>query len=132
MAKTSKGKQLALTLSNRVGTLAQVASIIAGAGVNISAISARSDKRRAYFHIVTDRHMKAKNALKRAGYDVKDEDVLLVEMTNAPGELRKVTEALAEAGINIERNYGSAGSSTSFCVFKTDNDKKAMKVIGGK
>ena len=130
MAKASKGKQIILTVPNKVGTLAKITSVIAAAGVNINAISARGDKRRAYFHIVVDRHMKAKNALTKAKIKVTDENVILVEMANKPGELKNVAEALAEAGIDILDNYGSAGGGKSFCVFKTDNDKKAMKVIG--
>jgi hypothetical protein len=131
MAKASKGKQLVLTVPNKVGALAELAGVIAGAKVNISAISARGDKRKGYLNIVVDRHLKAKNALKKAGYDVADEDVILVEMADKPGELQKVTEALADAGIDILHNYGSASGGSSFCVFKTDNDKKAIKLIGG-
>ena len=54
-------------------------------------------------------------------------------MTNKPGEMQKVTDKLANAGINISYNYGSSGRGrTSFCVFKTDNNKKAMRLINGK
>jgi len=133
MAKASKAKQINLTLPNEVGTLAKVGSVIAGAKVNINAICAWGDKENAYFYMVVDRHIKAKNALTKAKFKVTDEDVILVEMPNRPGEMQKVAEKMAGAGIDISYNYGSAGSGrTSFCVFKTDNDKKAIKVIQGK
>jgi hypothetical protein len=130
MAKATKAKQIILTLPNRVGTLAKVNSIISGVGANINAISARGDKRRAYFHILVDRHMKVKNALSKAKYDVTDEDVILVELPNKPGQMQTVAEKLAEEGIDILYIYGSAGHGrTSFCVLKTDNDKKAIALI---
>jgi len=133
MAKTSKGKQINLTLPNRVGALAKVSSVLAGAKVNIHAICAWGDRRKAYFYMVVDRHIKAKNALTKAGLDVTDEGIMLVEMPNKPGEMQKVADKIAGAGIDILYTYGSAGSGrTSICVFKTENDKKFMKVIGGK
>jgi len=132
MAKTSKGKEIILVIPNKVGTLARVSSVIAGAGVNINAILARGEKSKAYFHIVVDRLMKAMNVLKKANYKVTNEDVILLEMANKPGEMEKVADKIAGAGIDIKYVYGSVGGGKSFCVLKTDNDKKAMKVAGGK
>ena len=77
--------------------------------------------------------MKAKNALTKAKFKVKEEDVILVEMPNKPGEMQKVAQKIADANINILYGYGSGGSGrTSFVVVKTENDKKAIKVIQGK
>ena len=133
MAKAKKAKQINITHPNRVGTLAKISDVITGAGANINAISARGDKRRAYFHIVVDRHIKARNALQKAEYDATDDDVVLVEMPNKPGRMQKVAEKLADDGVDIIYTYGSAGSGrSSVCVLKTDNDKKAMKLIQGK
>jgi len=133
MAKARKAKQINLTVPNKVGTLAGVSDIIAGVGANISAICARGDKRKANFFIVADRHVKARNALLKADYDVTEEEVVLVEMPNKPGRMQKVAEKLAENGIDILYTYGSAGTGrTSVCVLKTDSDRKAMKLIQGK
>ena len=133
MAKASKAREIILVSSNKVGKLAKINSVIAGAGGNINSILARGQKGKSYFHIIVDRHVKVMNALKKADFQPTSEDVILVEMTNKPGEMQKVTEKLKNAGINISYNYVSAGSGrTSFCVFKTDNDKKAMRLIKGK
>lgn len=133
MAKASKAKQINLTLPNKVGTLAKVSSAIAGAKVNINALCAWADKKKAYFCIVAERHIKAKNALTKAKIKATDEDVILVEMPNKPGEVQKVAEKIADAGIDILYAYGSAGSGrTSFCVFKTENDRKAIEAIQSK
>ena len=130
MAKACKAKEIQLVLPNKVGTLAKVSSTIAGAKVNIDAICAWGENKKAYFHMVAERHMKAKNALIKAKFKTTDEDVILVEMPNKPGEMQKVAKKIGDAGINILYTYGSEGSGrTSFCVFKTENDKKAIKVI---
>ncbi|HIC91015.1 MAG TPA: hypothetical protein EYP21_02925 [Syntrophaceae bacterium] len=133
MAKACKAKQINLATLNKVGMLAKVSSAVAGAKVNLNALCAWGDKKKAYFYMVAERHMKAKNALTKAKFKVTDEDVILVEMPNKPGEMQKVAQKIADAGINILYAYGSAGSGrTSFCIFKTENDKKAIRVIQGK
>jgi len=130
MAKACKAKQIRLTTTNKVGTLAKVSSAIAVAKVNINAICAWGDKKKACFLMVAERHMKAKNALTKARFKVTDEDVILVKMPNKPGQMQGVAKKIADAGINILYAYGSGGSGrTSFCVFKTDDDKKAIKAI---
>ena len=72
----------------------------------------------------------------RGAIDVLDamgKDIILVEMPNKPGEMQKVAQKIADAGINILYGYGSGGSGkTSFIVVKTENDKKAIKVIQGR
>jgi len=130
MTKATKAKQISLTTTNKVGTLAKVSGAVAGAKVNLNALCAWGDNKKAYFFMVAERHMKAKNALTKAKFKVTDEDIILVEMPNKPGEMQKVAKKIADAGINILYAYGSAGSGrTSFCVFKTENDGKAIKVI---
>lgn len=133
MAKASKAKQITIALPNKVGTLAQVSEVLGGAKININALCGWGDKKKAMIFMVTDSHMKAKNAFAKTKVEVSDEDVILVEMPNKPGEMQKVAQKIADAGIDILYNYGSAGGGrTSFCVFKTDNDKKALKVLQGK
>ena len=133
MAKASKAKQIVVTVPNRVGALARISNIISGVEANISAISARGDKRRAYFHILVDRHIRVRNALLREELPAEEEGAILLEMPNKPGRMQKVAEKIAEAGIDIQYTYGSAGSGrTSFCVLKTNDDKKALKIIKGK
>lgn len=130
MAKACKAKQINLTLPNKVGIGAKVCSAIGAAKVNINAMCAWGDKKKAYFYIVADRHLKAKNALTKAKFKVADEDVILLEMPNKPGEIQKVAQKIAAAGINILYAYGSGGTGrTSFVVVKTENDKKAIKAI---
>ena len=61
---------------------------------------------------------------------IAEEDVVSVEMPNRPGALQKVAEKIADAGIDIIYMYGTAGTGKSpVCVFKTVDDKKAIKVI---
>jgi hypothetical protein len=61
---------------------------------------------------------------------VKEEDAVITEMPNKAGALQKVAKKIADAGININYLYGTAGTGKfSMCVLKTADDKKVVKLI---
>lgn len=130
MAKARKSKQLSFTMPNRIGLLSEVSTAIAGAKVNINAICAYGMEDKAYFMLATDNNAKAKKALGPSGVEVREDDVISVDMPNKVGELQKVAKKIADAGIDINYMYGTAGTGkSSICIFKTADDKKAIKVI---
>jgi len=130
MAKAMKSKQLTFDKENEVGLLAEISAALAAAQVNITGLCAYQMNDRAYFMMMTDNNGKAKRALKKIDTKAKDEPVIVVEMPNRVGEMEKVSAMLSEAGIDIQYVYGTAGSKRStFCVFKTDKDAKAIRVI---
>lgn len=130
MAKATKSKQLTFDKENRVGLLADISGALTAATINVTGLCAYHMNDRAYFMVMTDNNAKAKRTLKKIDTQVKEEPVIVVEMLNRVGELEKVSARLAEAGIDIEYTYGTAGAKRStFCVFKTDKDTKAIKVI---
>lgn len=130
MAKARRVKQLSFTMPNKVGLLAEVSSAISGVGVNISSIWAYEVDGNANFVLITDSNAKAKRALVKMGIEVKEEDVVLVEMPNKPGELEKVAKKLSDSGINVNYLYGTTGSVKScICIFKTSDNVKAVRVI---
>lgn len=130
MAKAMKAKQLSFSLPNRPGLLSEVSSAIAGAKVNVTAICAYEMGQTAYFVMNVDSNAKAKKALAAIGADVREEDVVVVEMPNRIGELEKVARKIADAGINIEYVYGTTSTGkTSTCIFKTADNKKVIRVV---
>jgi len=130
MAKAKKAGQINFSMPNRPGLLSEVSTAVSGAKVNISAICAYEMGETAYFVMTTDNNAKAKKALAPLGIEARDEDVVLVEMPNRVGELQKVAKKIADAGINIEYVYGTTSSGrTSTCIFKTADNKKAIRVI---
>ena len=130
MAKARKVKEISFTMSNKVGLLSEVTTAIAGAKVNITAICAYAMDKDAYFMLTTDSNAKAKKALAPLGFTIEEGDVVEVEVPNKAGELQKVAKRLADAGIDVEYMYATAGAGkTATCVFKTADDKKTIKVI---
>jgi hypothetical protein len=130
MAKAKKIKQLVFTLPNRAGLLSEVSTALARAKVNINVITAYEMDKKAHFMLAIDQNAKAKKALAKFKIKAKDDDVISVEMPNRVGELQIVAEKISDAGININYMYGTIGSGRSaICVFKTSDDRKAIRVI---
>jgi hypothetical protein len=130
MAKAKKSKLLYVTMKNKVGLLSEVSSALAGPKVNITGICAYGMEEKAFFMFVTDTTAKAKKVLSSLGGKVSEEEVITVELPNKVGELQKVAKAIADAGIDIIYVYGTAGlGKTSTCIFRTVDNKKALKAI---
>lgn len=130
MAKAKKSKQLSFAMPNRVGLLSEITTAIAKAKISITAVCAYAMEGKAYFMLMTDSNAKAKKALSALAGNIKEEDVVSVELPNKAGTGQQVAKRIADAGVDIIYMYGTAGTGrTSICVFKTGDDKKAIKVI---
>jgi len=130
MAKVKKSKQLSFTMKNKVGLLSEVSRAIASAKVNITAICAYEMENEAEFMLITQSNEKVKKALSPLKVKIEEEDIITVEMPNKVGELQKVANKISDARIDIYYMYGTAGTGkSSICVFKTSDDKKAIRVI---
>jgi len=130
MAKARKAKEISFTMPNKAGLLSEVSTAIAGAKANITAICAYAMENSAYFMLTADSHAKAKKALAPLGVGIEEKDVVEVEIPNKLGELQKIAKRIADAGIDIEYMYATAGKGkTATCVFKTADHQKTIKVI---
>lgn len=130
MVRASKTKQISFVTPDEIGILAKVSGIIADAKVNINALSACSMQDKGYFMIVTDNNIQAKRALTNAGFQVSEENVILIEMSNRVGQMQKVASKIAAAGVNISYAYVTVGSGRStFSIVKTNNDNRAIRAV---
>jgi hypothetical protein len=130
MAKARKAKEISFTMPNKAGLLSEVTTAIAGEKVNITAICAYAMGDTAYFMLTTASNVKAKKALAPFGVAIEERDVVEVELLNRPGELQKIAKRIANAGIDIEYMYATAGAGKSTtCILKTADDKNTIKVI---
>ncbi len=127
-------KEITATFVDCVGLTAKVAAALAAENVNILAgtgYSASGIRRRAIFTLIVDDLLMAEKALDRIGADdIQDSSVILVETENKVGALERISKIIANAGIMIYYFYSTTSSGkTATCVFKTADDRKAMKVL---
>ena len=127
-----KTTQLTLTLESKPGVLAKISQVLAGAGVNITAICAAETAGRGKIRMVVSDPARAKEALNAAKLRCGEEPALMVTLEDRPGALARVAEKLAAAKINIKCAYattGGMGGSTTV-VLSVSNVDKAASVLG--
>jgi hypothetical protein len=130
MAKASEVKQLSFSMPNNVGLLMEVTETLAKAKINIEAVCAYAwEELEAYFMIVTDNNIKARSVISKMGAKVHVEEVIALEVPNKAGQLNKAAKKIATAGIDIYYLYGSPAKGKMTLIFKTENDKKALKAL---
>jgi len=124
-------KQLAVFVANRPGTLAQVSKILAQEGINILGLSVADAVDHAVLRLIVSDPNKAIHLLEDAGLLVLDTDVLALKLQNTPGNISKLSEALANENINIAYAYGGLDESNSegTLYLKVSDIEKAKEVI---
>lgn len=123
------GKEIIVTTENRVGTLAKATAPIKEIGVSIRAVCAWGEGGKANFLIVAEESDKAEQALKKAGYSTKQNEVVLAELPNRIGALAEASQKLANANIDIDHCYVSAHGGQALAVFATKDNAKAVKIL---
>ncbi len=124
-------KQLAIFLDNRPGTLARVVDALAEAKINIYAITTSDTVDHSVIRLVVNDYRKAMHVFEEHGTLVVEDDVLMIEGTNKPGELARMAHKLADAKINIEYCYSATppDSKNGLMIMRVSNASKALKVL---
>lgn len=122
-------KQFEISVGNRPGELSKVTDVLASNGINIMAIaSERCDH--PIIRIVTDDEQSTRTALSKANMRFKENDLLVMELQDRPGELSKVAKRLAKSGINVESiHLLSKGKDTTSIAMVVDDQKKAQEIL---
>src|SRR5438105_14531612 len=124
-------KQLAIFLDNRPGTLARLADELAKAKINIYAIATSDTVDDSVIRLVVSDYRKALHLFEEHGTLVVEDDVLMFEGSNKPGELARLAHKLAEAKVNIEYCYSAtpADAKKGLLILRVSNPAKALKVL---
>jgi len=124
-------KQLAIFLDNRPGMLARLADALAEAKINIYAITTSDTVDHSVIRMVVSDYRKALLLFEERGTLVVEDDVLLIEGSNKPGELARLAHKLADARINIEYCYSATPpeAKKGLMILRVSNPTKALKVL---
>jgi len=126
-------KQIAIFLDNRPGMLARVADTLAEAKINIYAITTSDTVDHSVIRLVVSDYRRALHVFEAHGTLVVEDDVLMIEGSNKPGEMARIAHKLADARINIEYCYCStpADAKRGLMILRVSNPTKALKVLNG-
>jgi hypothetical protein len=130
MTSARTAMQMVCSLPTKVGLLADIAEELRLAGVNILAISAYERDDGAKFLMVTSDNARAIEALGGLGAYIHEKSVVIADMPNTTGALEVAVRKIADAGINIEYTYGTAGAADmATVVFKTADDERVASLL---
>jgi hypothetical protein len=124
-------KQLAVFLDNRPGMLARVADALAEAKINIYAITTSDTVDHSVIRLVVSDYRRAMHVFEEHGTLVVEDDVLMFEGSNKPGEMARIAHRLADAKINIEYCYSATppDSKKGLLILRVSNPGKALRVL---
>ena len=125
------GKEIVVVSQNKVGILSQIAKTLAERGINILAISAQAAGGVGLINLVAEDHLRASELLRKKGFPVQENSVVLAEVEDRPGVLRQFTQKLAGKKIDILNIYGSASAGYGPCllVLSTSDNQKTIVTL---
>jgi hypothetical protein len=131
MLKTRLAKEVVVRLQNEIGALDRIAKAVAEKGINVLAVCAWVEGADAVVRLVTEDSVRVLDTLKAHQYQVREADVLVTEAPHKPGMLRRLTDRLAQAEIDIHHLYSTSTISQdqALIVFATANNDRALVLL---
>lgn len=123
--------QLVISGQSKPGVIAQVASVLGEAGVNIKAFSAPEVTGTGKLRLLVADLDGARAALKVAKIKFKEETALILSLKNKPGALMDVADLLTQNRINIKCGYctPSREGKRAIVVLTVSNTNKALTLL---
>jgi hypothetical protein len=122
-------KQLSVFIENKAGRVSEVTDTLGKAEVNIRGFSVSDTADYGIIRLVVDDPDKGRDVLHEAGFAVKVNDVLCVELPDHPGGLASVLKVVSGAGVNIEYVYSLIGT---YVVINVGDIERAVSLLKGK
>ncbi len=129
--KATQGKEVVLRVTNRIGILADLAKIVADAGISLSAVSATVDGDTGIIRLVTEDNLRTGDVLRSKNYNPHEEDVVTVRLPHKPGMLHRISECLATEMIDVHHLYATSEADARHClvVLRTANNDRALVAL---
>jgi hypothetical protein len=120
--------QLSVFAENKPGHVAAPCRLLAGAGVNIRALSLADTQKFGILRMIVSDWRSAKKLLEESGFLVKATEVLAIEVPDTPGGLAEVLGAFENTSVNIEYMYAFpfARSEKAVLIFRFDDPDAAI------
>jgi hypothetical protein len=122
---------LAVSVADQPGGLADVGEALGNAGINIEGLCGVGLGDRGVIHILVEDGAAARAALESAGLNVESEAEAIVSAipgdVRTPGTLGKMARSVAEAGVNMRAVYLATDNRA---VAVTDDNAKALAALG--
>jgi len=119
--------QLSVFIANESGRVSEVTGLLGEHGINIRGFSVSDTAEYGILRLVVDRPDEAFAALKDAGFTVREDEVICIDLPDQPGGLASVLKIVADAGVNIEYVYSLI---STFVVINVADVDRAIHLLG--
>jgi hypothetical protein len=125
-------REFVIPLQNKPGTVAEIASSLGKANVNILGFLVEAQGDFGVARILTSDPAKTEGWLKQTNRLYHANDVITVNVPNNPGELGRIASKLAASGVNINAAYPTItpGSNNPSLTLAVNDIASARKVLG--
>lgn len=120
-------KQLSVFIANESGRVSEVTGILGESGVNIRGFSVSDTADYGILRLVVDKPEEAREMLADAGFTVRMDDVICIDLPDRPGGLAEVLKVVSSAGVNIEYVYSLVAT---FVVLNVGDVDRALHLLG--
>ncbi len=124
-----KVRQLSVFISNQSGRISEVTGLLGEHDINIRGFSVADTADYGILRVVVDDPEKAHSVLKDAGFTVREDDVICVNLPDTPGALSRVLKLVSDAGVNIEYIYSLV---STYVVINVDDADRALQLLEDK
>jgi len=126
--------EIVLKASDRVGVLAEACGLLSEMGISLLSVGVFADDGTARIHLVTSSQSYARDALRGAGFEIEERDVVMIELPHRSGFLCRVIEALARKDISVRTLQATVSeeSATGVVVFTCSNNARAVQMLRGR
>jgi hypothetical protein len=126
--------EIVLTAENRTGLLAEIGRLLGDMGISLLSIALETTAETAVIRLLTTSQSYAKDALREAGFEVEERDVVVIELPHYPGFLSRVSEAMARKGLSLIDLHATVSEegSTGVVVFSCSNNGRAVQMLRGR
>ena len=129
--KVEKIKQFSIFMPNTPGALSRLAALFSDNRINILGIASEVRDDSGLVRIALGADADISSLLSQAGFSSVETNILSVEVDDQPGQLLRVTAALADGKINITTVYGTSvsGAKTARILINAQNTDKALSIL---
>jgi len=120
-------KQLSVFIANESGRVSEVTGILGESGVNIRGFSVSDTADYGILRLIVDKPEEARDTLVDAGFTVRMDDVICIDLPDRPGGLAEVLKIVSSAGVNIEYVYSLVAT---FVVLNVGDVDRALHLLG--
>jgi hypothetical protein len=122
-------KEFSFTIGNCPGSLVEIAEVLGKEHVNIEGIAGTTVLEEGVICLVTDDPGKARKVLRSAGVDFEENEALVLELPNHPGQLATLLGRLSREKINVLSCYPSVEKSrVIFTVDQVERTKEILRI----